>query len=548
MSKLSSAEVRPHLVTDALRRHLLLILGCVVALAVAAGGLAATRAATYESSAKVLIRPTLGNPFAPDTGQSGPQVNIAMETESQVAQSAPVAEIANPKLTKKWVLGTGTVKASVPPNTQVIQITFRAPSAALAQAGAETVAQSYLDYRSQQTTDTQKTRLDILTKQAEAVRKSLEAASKAAATVAAPAEAAQQVQLYANQLVTIQNSMSTLEASGANPGSIITPAPLPNAAGGLGPLVFWLGGGLLGLAIGFVVAIWRERRDKRVRGGTDTAVGDVPIIATEPSEPSFALGASRRSHESTTDAGNRQALVHRLRGAILAKMGTRSAITVAAVTDGAPAAAIAVDLATALHQAGYRVALVATDAGHQVERLLGIDIGQGLSTALQGRPTSESVVDVGGITVLPGGFDLAQHESLLFSERFEHVLGDLREQADYVIVAAPLAATPVAVGMAVATDTTVLVGIDRLTTAQDVEGVATRSEQLAIRLLGVVLTTRPGRRGAPAEASSSAQRHHGAHRAQALGSANDGTQTQVAFSGTERTEPQPASSDPLVTQ
>lgn len=499
MSKLSTDEVRPNVVGDALRRHVLLIVGCALVLGLLVAYAAQSRSESYTASAKVLIRPILGNPFSPDTGSSGQQVTIAMETESQVADSAPVAALANKKLATPWVPGTSVVSATVPPSTQVVKISYSAPTSEAAKAGADIVAKSYLDYRRDQTAATQKTRLEILTKQADAVRKSLASASKAAAAANAPAEASQQVQLFANQLVTIQNSISTLESTGADPGSVIAPAALPNGTGGVSPLLLGIGGALVGLAGGVILAIWRERRDKRLRD-TDTAVGQVQVLAHMASTPSTAqtFGGKMRGllggGAPATVADGSRALYQRVRTVVLANSPAPASITVSGVSSEAPASAVAINLARSLRRSGYRVVLVDADASSAMGAELAIGATAGLGDVLT---TSDSPVDllveVDGVQVLPAGESLADHEALLFSERFGAVLRELQSIADYVVVTAPPAATPAGMGIGVTSDVALLVGMDGRTTAQEVEAIAARADQLRVRILGLVAMPRPRR-------------------------------------------------------
>ncbi len=499
MAKLSSEDVRPHLVADALRRHILLIVGCAVVLGVLVGAVAQGRSTSYTSTAKVLVRPTLGNPYAPDTGSSAQQVTIAMQTESQVAQSAPVAALANKKLDKPWVPGSGTVVATVPANTQVVSIAFSAPTAQAAKTGAQTVAQAFLDYREAQTAATQKSRMAALTKQADAVRKSLDAASKEAGKDNAPPQAAQQVQLYANQLVTIQNSISTLESGGADPGSIIAPASLPSHAGGISPLLLGILGALIGLGFGVLIAIWLERRDKTVRAGTDTQVGTISVLASDTSGVSgLSAALSNRSHGAAAASGP-QALAQRLRTAVLANCSAPATVSVSGVTETVPAAGVTVDLARALSEAGHRVVVIEADARRDTERALGVRSEKGLADVLLGTEASSVVVEAGGVHVLPAGRTLGDHEAMLFSDRFATVLSELRAAWDYVIVSSPAAITPTGIGMGVATDTTLLVGMDGVTTAVDVEGVAARAGSLGVAILGLAVT----RRVKPGHAASS---------------------------------------------
>lgn len=515
MSKLSSDEVRPHVVADALRRHPLLIVGCAVVMALIVAVLTSGQPTTYTSSAKVLIRPTIGNPFAPDTGSSGQQVTIAVETESQVVNSAPVAALAKAKLKEPWVAGSPTVTATVPPNTQVIQIAFTAATAEQARDGAQVVAQSYLNYRSAQSASTQKARRDILTKQAAAVQASLTAASKAASAANASPEAAQQVQLFANQLVSIQTSISTLESSGADPGNIVSAAVLPAQADGLSPALLAASGGLIGLVGGVILAIWRERRDKRLRAKTDTAVGSVPVLAHVKAGPDSVDGAAggptsagRRSSDHQGADGPRAAF-QRLATATLTSTTAPASLAVSAVSQGAEAGYVAVNLARALQRAGYSVAVVNAESNSWIESEFSIESAPGLGEALS-TPTSVKtlLVDVDGLKILPAGQTLRDAEALLFSERFADVLQELKRESDYVLVSAPHADVPAGMGIGVAADSMILVGVDRRTTAGEVEAASIRAERLGVTLMGLVAVPRsrrllPGRKQNVASLSSS---------------------------------------------
>lgn len=280
MSMSPAEEIDGHALGDAFRRHKALILVCVLVVAALAYGYTRTLTDSFSSSSSVLVKPTLGNPFSPETGASGQQVTIAMTTEASLVNSAGVAEIANKTLPHAWEPGSSTVKATVPPNTQVVRIVFTAPSAREAQAGAETVAKAYLDYRLAQTTGSQKARLATLEKQAKVVRTNLDKASAEADQEDPPANAVQNVQLYANQLVTLQTTISTVQAAGSNPGAVVTPPALPDKPSGLDDRLIIAGGLLLGLVLGLALALWRERSDHRIRAERERSVAGLPLLAS----------------------------------------------------------------------------------------------------------------------------------------------------------------------------------------------------------------------------------------------------------------------------
>ena len=95
MTDTSQGELRSHLVTDAIRRHLWLVLVPALILAPLGFLWAETRQANYQSTVRVLLRPLPGNPFAPDSAGTSQQQTVALTTESLVAVSAPVVDRAD---------------------------------------------------------------------------------------------------------------------------------------------------------------------------------------------------------------------------------------------------------------------------------------------------------------------------------------------------------------------------------------------------------------------------------------------------------------------
>lgn len=478
-------EGRPHLVSDALRRRTWLLLLLTLVGALAGWLVVNTHDATYSASVRVLVRPLIGNPLAPDTGVSSQQVTTAMETEAQVVNSEPVAALSAPTLPQPWVPGSGTVKATVPANTQIVAVTFKADTAKAAQAGAQATAEAYLHHRSAVAEQTQSDRLKILTKQATTVQASLDRAAKAAAGSAHP-EAAQQVQLYANQLVTIQNSITTLQTTGGNPGSLVAPAALPDGPDGLPPVLFVVVGALLGLLLAATLAIWLERGDTRLRA-TDTAVAAVPVVATMGSP----RGRSSASSSGSDGGDSAQQFIERLRTVTLVAVPSPGVVAVAAVGTETVASPVAAELAQAIARAGYRVSLVVTDPSRS-NHASGLDQADtGLAAALGTRASvHDYVIEVNGVHVLPAGRELDEQKPKLSSPRFLELLAELRSESDYVVLSAPPAGTAAGAAVAVAADSLILVGTDRTTSREDVEATLISVAQVDVRVIGIALVAR----------------------------------------------------------
>jgi len=118
----------------ALRPHLLLIAVLGVLFGALAGTAAALLPAEYVATGKVLIQPLVGNPYSPDTAGSD---LTRLETEAQVVSSDVIVDAVRDDLPSGHAVNlTQGLIVSIPANTQIIQIGFRAPDADTATAVA----------------------------------------------------------------------------------------------------------------------------------------------------------------------------------------------------------------------------------------------------------------------------------------------------------------------------------------------------------------------------------------------------------------------------
>lgn len=482
MSTSSPEELDSHALGDAFRRHKVLILACVLLVAALSYGYTRTLTESFTASTSVLVKPTLGNPFSPETGSSGQQVTIAMTTEAAVVDSDGVAALANKKLDRHWVPGSGTVTASVPPNTQVVRIVYEAPTAKEAQVGAQTVAQAFLDYRKAQTASSQKVRLATLQKQAAAVRKNLDEASEEAAKDDPEPNAVQNVQLYANQLVTLETTISNIQAAGSDPGTLVAPAVVPDGPSGLDPRLIIGGGVLVGLALGLTLAFWRERTDKRIRAQSELVVAGLPMLA------SLTSTGPRTSHRGQEHQRGHE----RLRTAVVASVPPQSTIALSAISSELPCADVTIGLGEALSQSGYRVGVVLV-SGEGDRDHSGVHRRASVGEIAASTDVHDLLVRRGPLWVLPVDGTESELDEFVASTSFTSAVRGLRERFDYLLVAGPAASTASGVGAGRATDGLVVVVRDRSTTSEQVAELVVRARQLDVPVLGLVSLHRRSR-------------------------------------------------------
>jgi len=140
-----------------LRRHLVLVLACLLLGVALSAGLLVRTAKTFQSTAVVDITPTL------PTSSSNNDVNTI--TEAKIAVSSSVATGA-----AKQLGFTGSpdqlaqhVSVTSPLSSQVLYITFSSSSAQGAAAGANAFAKAYLDYRTQTAQNDLQKRISLIT-------------------------------------------------------------------------------------------------------------------------------------------------------------------------------------------------------------------------------------------------------------------------------------------------------------------------------------------------------------------------------------------------
>ncbi len=479
-------ELRLHIVADALRRHAVLIVAVVVALTAAVAALAYTRAPSYESSAKIVLRPLTGNALSDSSATNGQQVVVAMETEAGLVTSPSVTERVNDQLGTDLAAGSDAVTASVPPNTQIVRIDFRGASPEQARAGADAFARSFLAYRADQATSTRGDQLDSLRQQAGQARQGLRKASAAAST-----QSAAQVQLYTNRLASLQENIGTLEAEPTDAGGIVTPADLPTAASGLDPALLTGLAALVALAVGIGAAIVRERTDDRVRT-SDQYAAEVPLLGAVPVGGGGTLDPA--ADAVAVDA------YRRVRTGLCALAARPSAIAlVGASTAVGPAttAEVAAHLASGLVASGYRVVVVDATLGHgRAADVLGVPRAPGLADLLADDSPPAPVPSGAGVLVLPAGSAPGRAAEMLAGDRFVRLLGQLRDRADYVLVVAPTASTAEGAAVALASDGALLVLAEQVTTHEEVADLTAREGRLGTPVVGAVAVPRqPRRRG-----------------------------------------------------
>lgn len=475
METLPSEELRLHVVSGAIRRHLVLIVLVALAITCAVGAYVVAKPTEYVSSTKVLLGAAVGNPLSPVAASAnGAQLTVAMQTEAGLVGSSGVQNLLSPQLRQQLSAKSVSITGTVPPNTQIVQIAVTAHSAAAARDDASTVASAFLRYRSNVALSSQRIQLASLAKQTAQAQNALKLASAAAAAPNALPSVSQEVQVEANRIVALQNTVSQLQTESTDPGSVIAPAGLPASPSGLSPILLILAAAILGLLLGLAIAIWREVRDDRIRSAVTAEIAGVPMLTRVPPR--------RADDDAEADA------YRRIRAHVLG-VGRRPLIVAISGTDAAPAnGEVAINVGRSLVAAGYRaVVVLAVPADGAAIDILDIPVGTGLSEVLRGELRLDNVLhEVGDLRILGCGADSVASRDLYAGETFVRVLRELRADADFVLVATPPITTGNGDAAALAADAVLLTIEDRTTTREEIAEQAARAALLSKPVLGMV--------------------------------------------------------------
>jgi succinoglycan biosynthesis transport protein ExoP len=474
-------DERPHLLAQSLRRYAVVVLILALLGGAAAAAYASSRTTSYTSSARILLRPSTGNPYSVETGPSGQQVTIAMTTEAALVDSDPVLKLVNAKHNPD--LAPTDVAVTVPPNTSTIVARVQASSAAAAKSGAQAVADGYLAYRSGVTAAARKASVDQLNRQISTAKASLAKATAQVAKNTGDTQSARQAQVLTEQLISLQDQLNTAENIDADPGTLVSPAS-DGVRTGIAAWMIIAVGVLLGLMIGTASALYLGRRDRRVHARAGSVVSSVPVLAV--------LGGGR--HRGTNGAAIDRQAYQRLRTSVLASSALPSAVAVSGVSAEDSSSHISLELSRSMIRAGYRVALVVASAEETGPFNDDNRGARGLADALrEGRPVADLLVDHDGLAVLSAGSGILQQQELLSGERFARVIDELKSVFDYVLVVTGPAVLPAELATARLADSLLLVGRDGATSRVDIADVASRARLVGLNVSGLVLRARQSR-------------------------------------------------------
>ena len=505
-------------VTEAIRKYWRTIVVTVLIVIAAAVAYEVVRTRTYVASSTALIRPTPGNAYSAETATSTQNATVALETEAQLVNSAAVSHQVITQSATADCKATAAY-ATVLTNTQLVQVTYTASDSRTAQLCADAFVRAYLDYRRSLAVQSQQSQLTSLNREADNTSNLLAEANADLHSQHPTPEAAADVRNYTTRLAALQAQIGTVQAESTQPGSVVLPAVEPVKAAGISPALIVFGGGLIGLVLGMLIAIWRARRSRGVVSEHATDLAGIPVLASISAVKKAATGMPipRRADEEFQFCAV----------ATLARTSTHRAIAVTSLVANDSVAGVAFRFARALVRAGYRVVLIDAGAdrpsvGEIVDAADGPQSGD--DDAI---PTIDGVTRTyaDGVEILAIGVDHRGNPIRHSVPRMRDLVQRLTAEVDFAIVNAPSINSPSGLEQLLVADAAVLVTHDHVTRYQDFVGARQIAERMDIDLLGTVVIRNSKADFTPAKAVQSSKTPPAANRAESHRDVTQGDDT-----------------------
>lgn len=491
------------------RRSWLVLLGVLAGIA---GALVwtASQDEQYRAEASVLVLPAdAGTSATLTNGRTDGAINL--DTEAQVVRSALISEAVHTALTEAGAPVPAVpdlmerLEVNVPPNSQVLRIGYVAGTAAGAQLTANAYAQVYLNERSQAVTTALDDARARLTEQREALQSELnqvigEIGELSEEFVEPPelalAEARRDV--LVGRISAVDTELAALDSVRAEPGRLLTAAPLPAEPFAPQPAIDMAAGILLGIVVGVGLALLADRFDHRIRRAGDVERARFPVIGTIPGQ---------RRRLTTLDAGRDDGIddaADRIRNRLVSYAANATVIQIAPASPNHGCGLAAAALAASFGRERGRALLIVTDPDSPVaQRLAGdppglsdllIGSGRASDDGGAGAIPDESVLvlpdELPRVAIMGPGSDPGQLSRVMQPTSMARLMQRIADDYPIVIVETPNIASAGAQAVARAADMVVLVAIRGVSDARALAASGENLSGLHARLGGIILAPR----------------------------------------------------------
>jgi capsular exopolysaccharide synthesis family protein len=501
------------------KRQAVVLVAMTLLGAAAAAAYTFRRTPVYESTASVLVRAIATDAF--NLGQRIDQ-QLNMFNQRQLVQSEPVAQIVAKRLatTATPAQLLEHVRVDVPANSRILRVHYHDMVPQRAQRGADEFAKAYLAVReadarariksSRAALQRDVTRLNMQIAEAEKVIRNPDATSSDQQAAEA------RLTSLNNRILQSKVQLDGLVSLNFIPGKVIAAADLPSRPASPNHRLDVGIGLLVGLFLGILIALVRDRTDDRLRGREDLAGRlDRPVLTCVPPmskliRPEGKLCWRRRHKNSLVTLEQPKspaAASYRTLGARMASLASQldiKSVMVVSAGVGEGKSTTAANLAVMVAESGKDVLLVSADLRRpRVHQFFGLPNESGLANLLaDGIPPDrrrDLVADPGHMLtelwsvaahlwmVLSG--PLPPHPSaLLDSDAMRQFLKRQRDLFDLIILDCPPALTVAdALALAPLVDAVLVVADAKESDREAITRLRDEVEQVGGKIVGAVL-------------------------------------------------------------
>ena len=323
----------------------------------------------YMSKTEILVRPAAAPAFE-GTSSRGAEVNPGHERE--LVHSGRVAQLAKQNLETTATVADlrSRLGVSAVGGTNILDLSFRAPTRSEAQLGAAAYAAAYLELKRQQVEVVRDQRRATIGAALAPIEEDIASArrtlgSTGPATADGIATRARVDDLVAQAAPYRADLAATDIVDPYDVGSVVSPATRPGAPAHPKPVLAGLAGAILGAALGAALVVGRDRIDRRVLGREDLEEHlGAPVLATVPRvrrRPHSAGPVTLEQPDSRAADAYRALRVRLL--ALARKRPLRTVLVASPAGNDTGTATVAANLAASLTQVGKEVSLVSAGAG-----------------------------------------------------------------------------------------------------------------------------------------------------------------------------------------
>jgi capsular polysaccharide biosynthesis protein len=488
--------------TALLRRRWRIVVALTCVGLVGAFGYIKVTPAAYSATAVVYVAPT-GAAHNNQVADSKTTSAVNLDTEAQLVTSGAVAGTAGHLMhsTQTPSQLAKQIAVTVPPNTQVLDVSCTASSGAKAAACANAFAQGYLLNRRSSATSWLNAQINALQDKVNALQQPV-ATLKTEISALPPKSSTRFTDLAKlnsdnTQLRVLDNQISALhgQAADVSRSRILTDASPSTRPDNPKKSLVLPSGFAAGLVLGLIAAFAWDRRDKRIRGAKDAErFLDLPVLFNRPN--AFRSQASLAPVRS----GTGQAFTELAHGVAAALGEGNRVLLVAGASPGPAGSVTAANLAAALARTHSEAVLVCTDRSSTVSPgILGLGEGRGLAEVMTGsasvREVARGPAAVPGLWVITPGADASLADRFMQHDRAQALVSQLRHDARYVIIEAqPAEDGADTFAFAEFADAALITVEAQRTTRTEGEACIRRLRQMRTALLGaaVLPPVRPG--------------------------------------------------------